>query len=350
MKIGDVEISYEQPPVFVAEISCNHMGQLHNAISLIHRAKECGAHFVKFQCYEPDALTLPGRFILPDGPWAGRDLYALYEEAQTPYTWFNFLAEYCRRIEMPWFSSVFNMYGLEVLEAASCPAYKIASCEITDVALIRNVAHTGKPMIISTGMASAEDIDRAVKTVRDVHEAPILLHCIAGYPSKIHEAQLRAIAALYSRFDCDVGLSDHSKGYAVPVAATTLGVVMIEKHLQIATPKPPLDADHSLWPSQFKEMVEACTHIWWAMHHHNLRMDTCVTGSELPTYWARRSLRAIRDIEPGEGFTRHNVGAIRPSGGLPPWRLDEVLRCTATGSIPAGDALNESDLCRVPNL
>jgi sialic acid synthase SpsE len=355
MKIGNREIDYDRPPAFVAEISCNHMGELLNAITLVSQAKRAGADFVKFQCYEPQAMTLPGKFPIKEGPWAGRDLYELYQEAQTPYRWFPLLAQYCELNGMPWFASVFDMEGIVTLEAAGCPAYKIASCEIADVHLIHNAALTGKPVIISTGMASREDIRRAYETVRhhSPHE-PILLHCIAGYPSKIEEAQLRTIE-VFRRDYGFVGLSDHTPGSAVPVAATILGAVMIEKHLMLphkywsdewGTAGKSLDCDFSLLEEEFKQMVEQCTSIWHALHSDTLRIDTAPTGSETETVWARRSLHALTDIDKGEAFTRHNVGAIRPSGGIVPWRLNDILGRAATRALQAGDPITEIDLFR----
>lgn len=344
MKIADIEIGYDRPPAYVAEISCNHGGNLANAIRLIDAAKKAGATFVKFQCYEPSAMTLPNKFIIPDGPWAGRDLYELYEKAKTPYVWFPILAEVCYLMQMPWFASVFDLDGLDTLEAVGCPAYKIASCEIVDTELIKNVAATGKPVILSTGMASREEIRRAVMAVGASPHALILMHCIAGYPSAIKEAQLRTIGALKNSSGIDlIGISDHSQGPTVPVAATALGVVMIEKHLQLPDVRTE-DAEFSMDRYHFRAMVDQCNGIWSAIHDHTLRIDSTVTGSEISTMWARRSLHALKDIEPGESFTRHNIGSIRPAGGLPSWNLPEVLTYSAARPIKAGEPILDSDL------
>jgi sialic acid synthase SpsE len=269
MKIAGKEITYEDRPLFVAEISCNHMGSLSNALHLIELARSGRADFVKFQCYEPSDLTLPGAYRITRGPWQNRDLWELYNEAQTPYDWFPRLAEQCRECDMPWFSSVFNVRGIDVLEKAGCHAYKIASCELTDLDLIRNVAATGKPVILSTGMADIDDIRRALTAcARSSTSEPILFHCIAGYPSRVAEAQLRSISVL-KRYAHLVGVSDHCKNVGPAVAATVLGVCMIEKHLRMAfdhKTRASLDADHSLNAEQFYDMVRTCTEVWDAMY------------------------------------------------------------------------------------
>ena len=348
MRIADRAIGYQTPPAFVAEISCNHCGSIKKAFELITLAKQAQADFVKFQCYEPDALTMPGLCHIDHGPWKGRDLYELYDEAKTPYAWFPEIAVECKRLAIPWFASVFDTRGIQALEYAGTCAYKIASCEIQDTHLIELAASTGKPVIVSTGMASRADIARALDVLArySAHD-PILLHCIAGYPSKPREAQLRTLEAI-KEMTAMVGLSDHSTRHIVPVAATTMGVVMIEKHLRLsltddATRKSP-DVQHSINAEQFYDMVQACNEIWLATRDQELRIDANITGSERDTLFVRRSLRAKTDIKVGEILTPENVTSLRPSGGLPPYEYEHILGRKAHENLKKGDPITDGSI------
>lgn len=345
MQIAGRDISYAVPPAFVAEISCNHCGSIEKAALLVEHAVQAKADFIKFQCYEPDAMTLPG-FMIEQGPWKGRDLYDLYAQAQTPYGWFPELAQFCRKAGIPWFASVFDHGGLEVLEYAGTCAYKIASCEIQDTELIRAAADTGKPVIVSTGLASRSDVARALDVLsRHSAHNPVLLHCIAGYPSKPREAQLATLEVLKGMTPL-VGLSDHSThaGHPVPIAATTLGVVMIEKHLRLSfnmgrdgeEAMKSLDAQHSINRDQFYTMVQTCNEIWLANETLAMRIDVGITGSEKETEFARRSLRAKTDIPAGAPLTPENVAALRPGGGLPPYEYETIIGKIAVDPIPKG--------------
>jgi sialic acid synthase SpsE len=340
MKIDGVSISLAIPPVFVAEISCNHLGELASAVTLAQRAKQAGADFVKFQCYQPEAMTLPGAFKLPmDSPWADLgDLYALYERAQTPYKWFSILAEACRQIRIPWFSSVFDEHGVKLLEQLGCPAYKIASAEIADLELIIAAARTGKPVIFSTGMANRQEILRAARCVRNhsPHQ-PIVLHCVSDYPTHIENSELAKLLELSHYFNF-VGISDHSFGDQIPSAATALGVCMIEKHVRLDNPRGfSLDHACSMPLMQFGEMIARCKAIWQSIHSGHKEWNK-------QDHWLRRSLHVVRDIGEGEGFTRQNVRSIRPSGGVEPWRLEEVCTKVAPRKMLVGEPITEEIL------
>lgn len=334
MNINGREISSEFPPYLVAEISCNHGGKLENALALIDEAKGAGADAVKFQCFLPELLTLDcdkPDFILKDGPWKGRKLYDLYSAAYTPRTWFPKLFDYARTRGITAFSSVFAPEDVDFLEKLDCPAYKIASMEIKDTNLIAYAAKTGKTLIISTGMASNPDWHYAVEYGGD---NCFLLHCVSGYPTPIEETDLSRMLG-----EC-VGISDHSIGCDVAIAATALGTVMIEKHLALPDVETE-DSEFSMMPMEFFDMAQRVRTIWRAMQPSEHK-------SEESSRQLRRSLYVVKDIKFGEPFTNENVRSIRPSYGLSPRRLNEVLRCTAARDLDRGTALTEDALVSQP--
>lgn len=248
-------------PFIVAEISANHGGRLGHALNIVAAAAHAGADAVKFQLFDP-AKMAPASMVIAEGPWAGRNACELYAEAQTPREWFPTLFDYARTQGVEAFSSVFDTDGLAFLESIGCPRYKISSFEITDIGLIKAVAATGKPIIISTGMATAEEIRSAVKALHATHSQPelVLLKCTSAYPAKIEDANLAAMAGLKNAcgYPSDVGLSDHSLGSIVAITAAALGATMIEKHLTLKRSDGGPDAAFSMEPAEFGAMVKAC--------------------------------------------------------------------------------------------
>lgn len=335
MKIAGREIGNGQPPYLVAEISGNHCGDLSMAWELIRAAKAAGADAVKMQAYEPQTITIDcdkPDFIMCEGPWKGRKLYELYQKAHTPFEWLPDLFGEAAECGITAFASVFDRTSVDALEELDCPAYKIASMEITDLPLIEYAAKTGKPVIISTGMASGEEVWSAIsRAVLSGNGHLALLHCVSGYPSQIEEANLQRMDELRSGFYA-VGISDHSIGLDVPIAATAMGAQIIEKHLCLSRKDPSEDAAFSMEPLEFKRMCEVVRSIWQAMQPSKAE-------SEEPQRQARRSLYVVEDIKAGEAFTEQNVRSIRPGYGMAPKELPNVLGRYASRDIERGSRL-----------
>lgn len=323
MQIAGREISDAQSPFVIAEVSGNHGHWLKNAFKLIEEAKKAGADAVKTQCFQAGRLTLNSDkpdFTVKGGPWNGRRLYDLYAKTETPRAWFHELFAHAQSCGITLLSSVFSEEDVDFLEELGCPAYKIASMEITDVNLIAYAAKTGKPIIISTGMASNEDKDLAWNACQEAK----FLHCISGYPTPVEEANLSLLN------DCD-GISDHTTGWTVPVAATALGAQIIEKHLKLYGVETE-DSAFSLNPAAFLAMVTSVRAAWHACRPSKAR-------SEESSRQLRRSLYVVKDIKANEAFTKENVRSIRPAHGLHPKELPMVLGCWAAVDIKAGTAL-----------
>lgn len=334
-----------ESPLLIAELSGNHGGKLENALAMIDAAAEAGANAIKLQTYTADTLTIQHdspAFIIQDGLWKGRTLYDLYQEAHTPWEWHPVLFERAREIGIPLFSSPFDSTAVEFLEKLECPAYKIASFEIIDIPLIRKVAETGKPIIISTGMASLDEIDEAVKCVNSVtdHGPLFLLHCTSGYPTPVTEARIRVIPYLNERHRVPVGLSDHSTNNAVAISAVALGACIIEKHFIISRKKGGVDAEFSLEPDEFRQLADDCRQAWNALGD----VDFGLTDSESIHQANRRSLYAVRDIPAGIEITDDNVRSIRPGGGLHPKHLDTIIGKKAARTISRGTPIKWEDI------
>jgi len=334
-KIGD-----GHPPYIIAEMSGNHNGSLERALGLITAAKEAGVDAVKLQTYTPDTITIDHdspEFIIRDGLWRGRKLYDLYQEAHTPWDWQARLFERGRELGLTVFSSVFDDTSVDFLAGLNAPAYKVASFEIVDLPLIRHCARTGKPLILSTGMADLGEIQDAVGTARgEGCEDLLLLHCVSGYPAPADECNLRTIAQMAEGFGVPAGLSDHTLGIAVPVAAVALGACAVEKHFTLSRSEGGPDAAFSLEPEELKAMVDACSSAYEAIGKANYERVTAEAGS----MQFRRSLYVVRDIKGGEIFTAENVRSIRPGYGLSPKYLDAVLGSRAAGDIKRGMPLS----------
>jgi pseudaminic acid synthase len=336
MKIAGREIGPSKPPYIVAEVGANHGGELDRALRLIEAAKAAGADAVKLQAYTADTITLdcdgPG-FRLTEGPWQGWNLYDLYAKCQTPFEWFPAIAAHARKVGIPWFASAFDFSAIDMLLGLDVPAIKIASFELVDLPLIRYAADTGKPLILSTGMARDSDIDDAIAVTGDNPNIAIL-HCVSGYPTPIEQANLSRFRMMWQQMwrRFDIGISDHTIGIEVPVAATALGACMIEKHFTMSHRRKTPDSMFSLEPIEFKRMADAVRTVWQAL-------QPGTAASEAPQRALRRSLYAVADIAAGEPFTAANVRSIRPGHGLPPKDIDAVLGKTAARAIARGTPL-----------
>ena len=325
-----------EPPYLVAEVSANHRRELERAIRIIEAAADCGADAVKFQAYTPETLTIDcdsPAFRIRGTIWDGRTLYELYREAHTPWEWLADLKQVAQSHGLAWFASVFDPTSIEFLEGLEAPAYKIASFELVDVPLLKRVAATGKPVIVSTGMATVEEIDEAV---RAVGEAPLaLLHCVSAYPAPAAEMHLRAIPHLAERFGVPVGLSDHTLDAATAVAAVALGACIVEKHLTVSRRDGGPDAAFSMEPDEFAQMARAARTAWQALG--DARVGPA--PSEMAGRRLRRSLFVVADVRAGEPFTPENVRSIRPGDGLAPRYYEYVLGRHARADIARGTPL-----------
>lgn len=324
----------------VAEMSANHNQRFEQAVEILYAAQHAGADAIKLQTYTPDTLTIQSTAesfqIRSDGLWKDRSLHDLYGEAQTPWEWQPKLKEIADGLGMDLFSSPFDVTAVEFLETMGVPAFKIASFELVDIPLIQRVAKTGKPMIMSTGMASLEEIEEAVNAARDAGCSQIaLLKCTSAYPAKPEEMNLQTIPDLARRFGAPVGLSDHTLGIAVPIAAVALGACIVEKHITLSRDAPGPDSAFSLEPDEFKAMVEAVRTVEKALG------SVCygITPKEESSRIFRRSLFIVEDIRAGETFSEGNLRSIRPSCGLHTRYLSSVLGKTATRDIARGTAL-----------
>ena len=341
MKIAERQIGPGQPTYVIAEMSANHGHSFDKAVELVRVAKEAGADAVKLQTYTPDTLTIDCTnecFRIGKGTlWEGKNLYQLYAEAYTPWEWQPKLKTAAEELGMHCFSTPFDDSAVDFLEGMKVPAHKIASFELVDTKLLRKVAGTGKPVIMSTGMATLAEIDEAVRILREAGCTQLaLLKCTSAYPSPPEEMDLRTIPHLAEAFGVPAGLSDHTLGIAVPVAAVALGACIIEKHFTLRRSDGGPDAAFSLEPQEFKAMVEAIRIAERALGRVNYE----VTEKEKASRMFRRSLFVVEDMKAGEVFTGKNVRSIRPGHGLPPKHYPEVMGRTATKAISKGSPMN----------
>ena len=335
-RIGPGSASY-----VIAELSANHNQNFEQAVQIIHAAKDAGADAVKLQTYTADTITLRSDkecFRITGGTlWDGRVLHDLYREAFTPWEWQPKLKKLADELGMHLFSSAFDDSAVEFLEKMDVPAHKVASFELVDVGLIRTMARTGKPLIMSTGIATEAEITEAVEAARGAGASQVaLLKCTSAYPAPVEEANLLTIPALASRFGCPVGLSDHTMGIAVPVAAVAVGACIIEKHLCLRRSDGGPDGAFSLEPAEFKAMVESVRTAEKALGS----VQFATGAREDSSRKFRRSLFVVEDVKEGELFTRKNVRSIRPADGLHPRHLDEVLGKSAACDVQRGTPLS----------
>ncbi|GAA1660410.1 pseudaminic acid synthase [Nonomuraea maheshkhaliensis] len=340
--IGGRTIGPGQPPYVVAELSGNHNGSLERALAIVDAVAEAGAHALKLQTYRPDTLTIDC-----DGPafrlgeehelWGGENLYRLFERAHTPWEWHRPIFERARERGLAAFSAPFDPTAVELLEKLGVPAYKIASSEIVDLPLIRLAAATGKPLIISTGMASAAEIDAAVSAARAAGCTQLaVLSCTASYPADPAESNLRSLPLLAALTGEVVGLSDHTPGLGAALAAVGLGACLIEKHVTMARADGGVDSAFSLEPAELAALVVESERAWRSLGEAAIGPRP----SEREGLRFRRSLYVVRDVRAGEQVTPDNVRSIRPAGGLPPDAAEQVMGRRFTRDVPFGTPLS----------
>lgn len=318
-------IGQGQSPYVIAEISANHNGSLERAIQLLELAKSSGADAVKLQTYTPDTMTLNSDaqdFQIIDGLWAGKTLYELYQDAHTPWQWHKPLFQHAKKIGITIFSSPFDKSAVDLLEDLNTPAYKIASFELVDLPLIRYVASTGKPMIMSTGMANVDEISSAIEAAQEGGCKQLaILHCVSGYPAPTSDYNLMTIPDMISRWGLVTGLSDHTMSDVTAIASVALGASIIEKHFTLNREGSGPDDSFSLTPSEFKSLCEGLSTAWGALGSVNYQRKT----SEEINVKFRRSLYFVKDLKSGDYISVDSVRSIRPGYGLPPKHIDSIV-------------------------
>lgn len=340
-RIGEREIGRGYPAYLVAELSANHGNDINVAKRTIKAAQESGADAIKLQTYTPDTLTLDvdSEIFRVGGKtlWDGRKLYDLYQEAMTPWEWHAELQEYSHELGLDFFSTPFDFSAVDFLEDLNVPVHKIASFEMVDIPLIKYVSATGKPAIMSTGMASLAEIEEAVNAFKSTgNEQLVLLKCTSSYPAPYEESNLRTIPHLAETFGVSAGLSDHTMGITAPIVAVTLGACVIEKHFILDRSIGGPDSSFSLEPAEFKAMVEAVRIAEKAIGQ--ISYET--TPKQQSGLAFRRSLFVVEDVKAGDPFTSTNVRSIRPSNGLHTRHYEEVLGSVATRDLKKGEPLS----------
>lgn len=338
-KIGSTMVGENHPCFCVAEMSGNHLKDYDRAVEIIHAAKEAGADAIKLQTYTADSLSVDSDrecFVNHGGLWDGMTEYQLYQEASTPWEWQPKLKEIAEGIGLECFSSPFDFAAVDFMRECDMPAYKIASYEINDIPLIRKAAGTHRPIILATGVAHVEDIERALDVCREEgNDEVMLLKCVSAYPTPYEEINLRMIPTLAKTYGCAVGLSDHSMGSVVPVAAAALGIKMVEKHLTLRRSDGGPDGAFSMEPEEFKEMVTNIRIVEKALGVSEYKL----TEKQEKERRGSRSLFVVKDIKAGEMLTPDNVRSIRPHDGLHTMYYEEVLGKTAVCDVEMGTPL-----------
>jgi pseudaminic acid synthase len=325
IKIGNRKIGLDSHPYVIAEMSANHNGSIDTAKLIINTAAKCGADAIKIQTYRADTLTINSDkpdFVINDGLWAGRTLYELYEWAHTPWEWHKELFDYASEKKITIFSSPFDSTAVDLLEDLNAPAYKIASFEAVDHALIRYAASTGKPLIISTGMADVEEIEEAIQAARDGGcQELAILHCVSGYPAPAGDYNLRTIADMAKRFGCVTGLSDHTLDNSTAIASVALGASIIEKHFTLDRSGGGPDDSFSLEPLELSALCRDTETAWDALGGINYGRKSSESGN----VQFRRSLYFVKDIKAGDVICPQHIRSIRPGYGLAPKDLDMII-------------------------
>ncbi|GGI54434.1 pseudaminic acid synthase [Oxalicibacterium solurbis] len=335
-------VGLDQPPLIIAEMSGNHNHSLSRAMEIVDAAAAAGAHALKLQTYTADTMTLninEGEFYIDDSSslWAGNSLYNLYCEAYTPWDWHEAIFKRARELGMIPFSTPFDDTAVDFLEDLNVPCYKIASFENTDIPLIRRVAATGKPLIISTGMATVAELDETVRAARGAGcKDLILLKCTSTYPATPQNTNILTIPHMRKLFNCEIGLSDHTMGIGVSVASVSLGATVIEKHFTLCRADGGVDSTFSMEPAELAQLVTESERAWQALGIINYGP----TEAEKKSLQHRRSLYVVKNIKMGEALTRENVRAIRPGLGLPTKYMDHVLGKRVSRDVEKGTALN----------
>jgi pseudaminic acid synthase len=344
LRISGRVIGRDQPPFIIAEMSGNHNQSLDRALEIVEVAASTGVHAMKIQTYTPDTMTLDldaREFHIgdPGSPWAGTSLYKLYSQAYTPWEWHEPIFNRARQLGMIAFSTPFDASAVDFLERLDVPCYKIASFENTDLPLIRRVASTAKPMIISTGMATVAELDETVRAAREAGCGDlVLLKCTSTYPAAAINTNIRTIPHLRELFGCEVGLSDHTLGVGVSVASLALGASVIEKHFTLKRADGGVDSTFSMEPAEMAQLVTESERAWQSLG----TVAYGATESERKSLQFRRSLYVTQDMKPGDALTADNLRAIRPGLGLPPKFLPQLLGKRVNRDIPRGTAFTWS--------
>ena len=342
INIAGRKVGHGNSPFIIAEMSGNHNQSLDRALAIVEAAAKAGAHAVKLQTYTADTMTLDiaeGEFFIndPDNLWKGRSLYELYKEAYTPWEWHKPIFERCRKLGLIYLSTPFDETAVDFLEELNVPCYKIASFENTDIPLIRKVAATEKPMIISTGMATIAELDETVRTAREAGcRDLILLKCTSSYPATPENTNIRTIPHMAKLFDCQVGLSDHTMGIGAAVASVALGATMIEKHFTLSRADGGVDSDFSMEPDEMRALVSETESAWQALG----KITYGPTKEEKKSLVFRRSLYIVRDMKKGDILTKENIRAIRPGLGLAPKYYDILLGKRIKKDVQRGTAVS----------
>jgi len=327
-------------PFIVAEMSANHLGSMSRALDLVKAAAQAGADAIKVQAWDPAHMVVDLDATVSGGPWDGRKLSELYSQCWMPFEWIPGIFDAAKDHGILGFASVFDEVALGVLERIGCPIYKIASCEIVDIPLIRAVARTGKPMMISTGMASEREIHAAVDAAIDAENFEItLLKCTSAYPASFDEANLATMVNMRGRYCLKVGLSDHTLGNTVAVVATALGADVIEKHITLRRADGGPDAGFSSEPEEFADMVMACTRAHSAVGH----VYYGCSAQELPTLALRRSLHYAKALPQDHTIAPGDIVSARPAGGLPPVEIERIAGRRLKHSVHAGEITQWED-------
>lgn len=341
MKIDNREIGADVPPYVIAEMSANHNGKLENALQIIEEAKKAGADAVKLQTYRPDTMTLncdSEDFQIHGGLWDGRTLYELYEQAHMPWEWHAPLFEHARKQGITIFSSPFDNTAVDLLEDLNAPAYKIASFEAVDLAFIKYVASTGKPMIISTGMADAQETQEAIAAAREGGCKDLaILHCVSGYPAPAADYNLRTIRDMIQRFGLVTGLSDHTLDNTTAIASIAMGVAIIEKHFTLNRNGGGPDDSFSLEPAELAALCKDSKTAWTALG----KIDYSRKSSEQENVKFRRSLYFVKDLKAGEVITADAVRSVRPGFGLAPKHIDSIVGRVVNQDVKTATAVSQ---------
>ena len=341
MKIKNINIGADFQPFVIAEMSGNHNQSLERALEILEAAAKTGAHALKIQTYKPDTMTLDldeREFHIsdPKSLWSGTSLYKLYGQAYTPWEWHEAIFKRAKELGIIAFSTPFDDTAVDFLESLDVPCYKIASFENTDLPLIRKVAATGKPMIISTGMASIAELDDTVRAARQSGcKDLILLKCTSTYPATADNTNILTIPHMRELFGCEVGLSDHTMGVGVSVASVALGATVIEKHFTLNRADGGVDSSFSMEPAEMAQLVVETERAWQALG----QVSYGATDAEQKSVIFRRSLYVVKDLQAGDVLSRDNVRAIRPGLGLPTKYIEQVLGKVVKHAVPRGTAL-----------
>lgn len=338
IKIGHLELAPGRPPMIIAELSGNHNQSFERAMEIVEMAAQAGAHALKLQTYTADTMTIDldqGEFFIEDenSLWKGETLYSLYEKAHTPWDWHKPIFDRCRELGMIGFSTPFDATAVDFLEELNVPCHKIASFEIVDLPLIARVARTGKPMIISTGMASVSEIDEAVHTARENGcQDLIVLKCTSSYPADPSASNVATIPHLRQLFNCQVGLSDHTMGIGAAVAAVAMGAVVIEKHITLSRDDGGVDSAFSLEPDELSSLVRETSTAAQALGEISYGRNAVEAGSLI----FRRSLYIVEDLKAGDVLDNQNLRTIRPGYGLPPKFIEQLMGKRVTKDVARG--------------